>query len=167
MATDSPITTPGVLVTDDDRTLAAVRAVAKVMDAAIEIPGTRIKLGLDSVIGLIPGVGDLIGSAISGYIVMVASNLGVPRAVIWRMLMNLGVDAVVGIVPFAGDLLDVAWKANVKNVALLEQALADPQAARRSSTWALVGIGAAVLALGAAGAGLTWLILHYALGRSA
>ena len=142
--------------------LALVRALARIMDSAVEIPGTRIRVGLDSVLGLFPGVGDLIGSAVGGYIIAVASRLGVPRPVIWRMTWNLAVDAVVGVVPFVGDLLDVAWKANVKNVALMEQALADPSAARRGSVWAIVGIVALVLLLGALGAAAAWGIIYLA-----
>jgi len=153
------------LVITEENKLAAVRAVAKLMDAAIEIPGTKIKFGLDTLIGLIPGVGDAIGSAIGGYIIMVASNLGVPRPVLWRMTWNLAVDAAIGVVPFVGDALDVAWKANLRNVRLLEDALADPQAARRGSRWMLVGIAAAVLLIGAAGAGVTWLVIWLIAGR--
>lgn len=159
MATDAPIKTPGVLITDEDDRLALVRAVAKWMDSAFEVPGTNIKVGLDAIIGLIPGVGDLVASAIGGYIVLAASQMGVSRVVILRMLANLGIDTVVGAVPLVGDVLDVGWKANVKNVALLEKALADPKAARRGSVWVLAGIVLAVLLLGAASAALTWLLI--------
>ena len=139
--------------------LALARALAKLMDTAFEVPGTRIRFGLDAVLGLIPGVGDAIGSVIGGYIVIVGSQLGVPRVVIWQMMLNLGIDAAIGVVPVVGDVLDIGWKANVKNVALIEQALADPAAARRRSRWALIGLGAIVVLLGAAGAGLTWLLI--------
>jgi hypothetical protein len=156
---------PPQLILDpaEDDKLAAVRAIARVMDTAVELPG-GIKLGLDSVLGLLPGVGDAISSAIGGYIVMVAAKMGVPKAVVWRMVMNLGVDAVVGVVPFAGDLLDVAWKANSKNVRLLEQALADPKAARRSSSWMLVWLALAVVLLAAGSAVVTWLIIRAVAG---
>lgn len=159
MATDAPIKTPGVLITDEDDRLALVRAVARWMDSAFEVPGTNIKVGLDAIIGLIPGVGDLVASAIGGYIVLAASQMGVSRVVILRMLANLGIDTVVGAVPLVGDVLDVGWKANVKNVALLEKALADPKAARRGSVWVLAGIVLVVLLLGAASAALTWYLI--------
>lgn len=165
MATDAPITARGELITNEDTRLAAVRALAKLMDTAITLPGTNVKIGLDSLIGLIPGIGDLIGSAIGGYIVLVASQMGVSRVVIARMLMNLGIDAVVGVVPVVGDLLDVAWKANVKNVELLERALADPRAAKRGSLWLMVGIVAAVVLLAAGAAALTWFLLAYLSGK--
>jgi hypothetical protein len=161
MATDAPITTRGELITNEDTRLAAVRSLAKLMDTAITLPGTNIKIGLDSLIGLIPGVGDLIGSAIGGYIVLVASQMGVSRVVIARMLLNLGIDAAVGVVPVVGDVLDVAWKANVKNVQLLEKSLADPRAAKRGSLWLILGIVAAVVLLSAGATALTWYLLSH------
>ena len=140
--------------------LALARALARLMDTAFEVPGTRIRFGLDAVLGLVPGVGDAISSVIGGYIVVVGTQLGVPRAVIWQMMLNLGIDTVIGVVPLVGDMLDIGWKANVRNVALIEQALADPAAAERRSRWALVGIAAIIVFLGAAGAALTWLLIR-------
>ncbi len=128
-----------------------MRGLAKALDSALTIPGTRAKIGLDSILGLIPGVGDLGSAAIGGYILMVASKLGVPAVVLWRMLLNLAIDAVFGLVPFAGDIFDVAFKANTKNAALLERALADPAGTRRASRWALVTVGLGFLAVTAAG----------------
>jgi Domain of unknown function (DUF4112) len=142
-----------------ERMRTAVRHLAWLLDSAFEIPGTKFRIGLDPILGLIPVVGDLIAMAIGGYIVMLAARLGVPRAVLVRMLVNLGTDAVVGSVPLAGDVLDAAWRANAKNARLLDQALADPKAAGRSSLWMLVLIGAVVLVIGVGGILLTvWLI---------
>jgi hypothetical protein len=139
--------------------LAVVCGLAKVLDTAFVIPGTRIRVGLDSILGLLPGIGDAIGMALGGYIVLVAARLGVPRPVIARMLLNLGTDAVVGAVPVVGDVFDVAWKAHAKNVALLEQAVAQPKEARRSSVKLLVGIGLGLVALVAGTVVLTmWLV---------
>ena len=155
--------TTTITLTPEGR-LALARALAQLMDNAFEIPGTRIRFGLDAVLGLLPGVGDILGSVIGGYIVMVGSQMGVPRAVVWRMMWNLGVDTVIGVVPVVGDMLDVAWKANVKNVALIEQALADPVAARRGSTWVLVGIVAFLLLLGGAGGIGMWFLIQFLSG---
>jgi hypothetical protein len=142
------------------RELAQVRALARVLDSAVEVPGTKFRIGLDAVIGLIPGIGDLISMLVGGYILTTAARLGVPRAVLGRMLVNLGTDAVVGSVPVIGDVLDAAWRANSKNVRLLEQALAEPKRAARSSTWMLVGLGAAVFAIGIGGLALAiWLAM--------
>ena len=139
-------------------TLATLRLLAKGLDELVTVPGTRIKLGADSLLGLIPGVGDLVGAVIGSYILVTAARLGVPKAVLARMLMNVGTDAAVGAVPFAGDLLDVAWRANSKNVRLLEDALQRPQEARRTSTWTIVGLVAAVFALAVGGIALAvWL----------
>lgn len=74
---------------------------------------------MDSVIGLVPGVGDLAGAALSGYIVLEGRRLGVPKRLITKMVGNIAVDAVIGVIPIIGDLADIQWKANRKNVHLL------------------------------------------------
>ncbi len=137
------------------RDLENVRALAKLLDSAVEIPGTKFRIGLDVLIGLFPVVGDVIAMAIGGYIVTTAARLGVPKAVLARMLLNIGTDAAAGSVPLVGDVLDAAWRANVKNARLLEQAVVDPKRAGRSSTWVVVGMVAAVVAIAAAGIALT------------
>ena len=136
-----------------------VRHLAWLLDAAFEIPGTKFRIGLDPILGLLPVIGDLIGMLIGGYIIMLAARLGVPRAVLARMLMNVAADTVLGAVPVAGDVLDAAWRANLMNARLLDKALADPKAAGRSSMWVLIATGALVLAIGVGGIVLTvWLI---------
>lgn len=167
MATEpvtGPPAAPPVLLTNEIDHRAAVRQLAKYLDNVFVIPGTNFRVGLDTVIGLIPGVGDLIGSVIGGYIILTATKLGVPKAVIGRMLLNQGIDAAVGIVPFAGDLLDAAWRSNAKNARLLEAALEDPARARRGSTWMLIGLGLVVFLIGAAGAVGTWLLVRWLVG---
>lgn len=99
--------------------VAASRRVAKVMDDAVVVPGTRIGVGADALIGLVPGIGDALGSALSGIIVRDAIRARVPMVVLARMGLNLLVDAVLGLVPGVGDLLDVAHRANRKNLRLL------------------------------------------------
>lgn len=103
--------------------LRRVRALARLLDAAIAIPGTKVRVGLDSLIGLVPGLGDFATAAISLYIVHEANQLGLPRHVLSRMLLNVAVDMGVGAVPVLGDLFDVGWKANLKNVELMERHL--------------------------------------------
>ena len=93
------------------------------MDDLVTVPGTRVGVGLDAVIGLLPGVGDLIGSTLSGAIVFDAVRFRVPVPVLARMGWNLLVDAVLGLVPTIGDILDVAHRANRRNLRLLEQAV--------------------------------------------
>ena len=95
------------------------RRLARVMDDAVTVPGTRIGLGLDALIGLVPGIGDALGSALSGVIVRDAVRARVPMVVLARMGLNLVVDALLGLVPGIGDLLDVAHRANRTNLRLL------------------------------------------------
>ncbi len=104
---------------DDQQTVRRLAALARMLDSSLGIPGTRIRFGLDAIIGLIPGIGDTVTALISLYIVNEARRLGVPRYKIARMLANVGIDAVIGAVPLLGDIFDVAWKANRRNVKIL------------------------------------------------
>jgi hypothetical protein len=133
------------------RRLERLRRVATLLDNAIPIPGTRYRIGLDPILGLVPGIGDAIGAALAGYILVEAVRFGVPRSVLARMLLNLGVDTAVGAVPALGDLFDFVWKADAKNLVLLQQHLDQPVAARRSSRRAIALVVAlvALLAIGA------------------
>jgi hypothetical protein len=143
---------------DRERARGQVRQLAWFLDSAFVIPGTKYRIGLDPIIGLIPFVGDLIAMGIGSYLVLTAARLGVPRAVVLRMLLNVGTDVVLGAVPVVGDVLDAAWRANAKNAALLERALADPKKTGRSSAWMLVGLSLLLLALTAGAVLLTiWL----------
>jgi hypothetical protein len=110
-------------------------ALARVLDDWVRVPGTGIRFGVDSVLGLIPVVGDAATGALSAYLVVRAWEIGLPTGVIARMLGNVGVDLLVGSVPVAGDLFDVGFKANRRNVDLLKRELArrldDPPAQLR------------------------------------
>lgn len=98
-----------------------------VMDDLVRIPGTRRGIGLDALIGLLPGVGDLVGSGLSAAIMYEAVRARVPVPVLARMAWNLVLDALLGLVPLVGDLLDVAHRANRRNYRLLTGAVAaDP-----------------------------------------
>jgi hypothetical protein len=99
-----------------ERVLRRLERLARLLDSQFRIPGLGIRFGLDSIIGLAPGIGDAVGLALSGYIVMEAWRLGLPSAIIMRMIANLAVDTAVGSVPVVGDLFDVAWKANRRNL---------------------------------------------------
>ena len=137
-----------------------VRLLARAMDSAIRIPGTGIRLGLDSIVGLVPGAGDLVASVMSGYIVLASARMGVPAPVVARMILNLGVDTLVGSVPLLGDLFDVGFKANIRNAALLDRHLADPLATRRTSRAAVLAAVAGVVLLGAAGVALAMFVVR-------
>ena len=138
--------------TPDD--VARVRALARLLDSAIRIPGTGISFGVDSIVGLVPGVGDLAGAVMSGYIVLASARMGVPPAVVGRMILNLGVDTLVGSVPLLGDLFDVGFRANLRNAALLERHLAEPEVVRHSSRVAVAGAIVGIVVLAAAGVGI-------------
>jgi hypothetical protein len=130
-----------------DASVGRARALARLLDSAVTVPGTNIRFGADSLIGLIPGLGDIAGAVLSGYIVLVATRLGAPASVVARMLLNIGVDTVVGSVPVLGDLFDVAWKSNQMNVALLERHLGAPIATRRTSRWLVTGVVVVAISL--------------------
>jgi hypothetical protein len=89
------------------------------LDSAIVVPGTKLRFGIDPLLGLFPGGGDVVGAALSGYIVYESWRLGVPPSGIARMIMNVFADTLLGAVPVAGDLFDAFWKANLRNIEIL------------------------------------------------
>jgi hypothetical protein len=101
-----------------------VRVLARLLDNAIPIPGTSWKIGLDPIVGLIPGIGDLISAVLSGYIILEAARAQVPTLTLAKMLGNVGVDTLFGAIPALGDVFDATWKSNARNAALLERHLA-------------------------------------------
>lgn len=103
--------------------LKRVRRLSYILDDAIRIPGTGYSIGLDPIIGLVPGAGDFLGTLLSAYIVLEAARMGLPRGALIQMVSNILFETVVGTVPIVGDLVDVTWKANAKNIALLEEHL--------------------------------------------
>jgi hypothetical protein len=106
--------------------VARIDALATLLDTAFLVPGTNIRFGLDALIGLVPGIGDLVTTAMSLYIVNEARALGVPRLLLVRMLANVALDGFVGAVPVVGDAFDVVWRANRRNIALLRAHLDRP-----------------------------------------
>ncbi len=128
--------------------LALSRRLAVLMDDLLRIPGTRQGIGLDALIGLIPGVGDLLGSGLSGAIMYEAARARVPIPTLARMAWNLLLDALLGLVPFAGDLADVAHRANRRNYRLLEAAVAaDPDPGPPTVGYVLAALTLTVLPL--------------------
>ena len=115
-----------------------LRSLTHILDNAIAIPGTGYRVGIDPILGMLPGAGDFLGTAFSAYIVMEAALLGLPRPTLLRMVSNIIFESVVGVVPVLGDFFDFAWKANVKNMALLEAHMASPQASKRADWWFII-----------------------------
>jgi Domain of unknown function (DUF4112) len=104
-----------------EQRLARLGAIAKLLDIAFVLPGTKIRYGVDGVIGWIPVVGDLIATALSLWLVREARALGAPWHITARMLGNVAIQGVVGAVPVAGDAFDVLFRANIRNVRMLQR----------------------------------------------
>jgi hypothetical protein len=135
------------------------RALARLLDDLIRVPGTKIGIGIDPIIGLIPGVGDLLGGVMSCYILVVAAQEGAPTSVLVRMLGNIALDSVVGVVPVIGDLFDVGMKSNRRNVDLLERYLGAPKETKAASrsVVALIVLALVLLIVGVVAAGI-WIV---------
>lgn len=103
------------------RTLAALRKWSVLLDSAFQVPGTKLRFGLDPILGLIPGLGDLTTPVFAALLLLHAVRMRIPRIVQLRMLINAAIDLLIGLVPVVGDLFDFGWKANVRNLALLER----------------------------------------------
>lgn len=114
-----------------DVRVANLRRFAELLDAQFALPGTGFRFGLDGLIGLVPGVGDTLTACGSAYIVLRARTLGVRRRTLFRMVLNILIDLVIGAVPVLGDLFDFGWKANLRNIDLVQGDLGS-QAAERA-----------------------------------
>ena len=130
----------------DARMLAALRRWSVVLDSAFRIPGTNVRFGLDPVLGLVPGMGDVTTPLFSAVLLLQAVRLRIPKVVQLRMLLNAAIDLAIGLVPLVGDMFDFAWRANVRNLALLER-YAQPGARATRADWAFVLVVLGVLAL--------------------
>lgn len=150
-----------------DPRLDGARRLAHLLDEAFEIPGTGWRIGIDPLVGLFPGLGDLLPSIAGAYVIWVAWRLGAPASLLVRMAANLGIDAAVGAVPLAGDLFDAAWKPSARNVRLAEAWLANPGPARRASRLFVFGLLALVLAAVVGAVVVAWAIVAWAVGAIA
>jgi hypothetical protein len=156
----SPTAIVPEVATIDQRRLQRLRRVGWLLDSSIPIPGTRYTLGIDQLVGLVPGIGDLVGGFLSLYIIVAAARMGVPRAVLLRMGWNVAVDTLVGEVPILGDLFDIGFKANIRNLALLDGYVARPVDVRRASGRLVVALVAGLVALTAAAVALAVVLVR-------
>jgi len=115
--------------------------ISRFMDSSIRLPG-GYRIGWDGIIGLIPGIGDVVGMAISSYILVSAIRLGASRSTVVRMIGNIGIETVVGAVPLLGDVFDLIFKANSRNMKILQSQQLDPAVTHRKS---LVGLSIVLL----------------------
>jgi hypothetical protein len=135
------------------------RLLAQTLDAAVHVPGTKLPVGLDFLLGLVPGIGDFAAGALGWYGIWVAQKMGAPRSVVLRMAGNIALDTIVGSVPLLGDLFDLGFKSNLRNLALLDRWLDDPRAVRRSSRALVVALAVGLGGLTAAGIYATVLLV--------
>ena len=115
-----------------------IQRISKFLDNAIVIPGTSYRVGVDPLLGLFPGVGDYFGAFLSGYIVLEAAKIGASRVTLIRMIVNVVIDTIVGLVPGMGDIFDVFWKANARNMMLLQKQLESGER-REKADWLFLG----------------------------
>ena len=135
-----------------------LRRYARILDDGIRIPGTGIRIGLDPILGLIPGAGDVAGAVLSGAIVLESMRQGITRYTLLRMAANIVIDTVLGAFPVLGDLFDAAFKSNRRNLELLERHAAIPPASERADrTFVLLVGGGLLLFCVAVAAGALWL----------
>jgi hypothetical protein len=155
----SPVTRLRRLTPGQEQRLELLRRVARMLDSALPVPGTSFRFGLDPILGLIPGLGDLVSPLFTLGMLFQARDLGVPRVVQLRMIFNVAIDVLTGFVPLIGDLFDFAWKANNRNLALLERH-AYEEHTPSAGDWAFVAVCVALLVVIAA---VPFLLLGWAI----
>ena len=144
--------------------LALLRRWAVLLDSAFRVPGTNIRFGLDAIAGLVPGIGDLAAPVYTGLLLMTGFRMRLPAIVQARMVLNAALDVAVGVVPLLGDLVDIAWKANLRNLALLERhARPDVPPARGDYVFVYVCLGLVALVALLPVALLVWLLSRFPL----
>ncbi len=153
------------------RDLERLRLITKLFDQAFSVPGTRWRFGLDALFGLVPGLGDIAGGLAAVYALRVARNLRAPPEIQLHMLTNIALDALVGMIPLLGDLFDFAFKAQTRNLNLLERWLESPQRQERRSKrgifWVPLAIIIVFATLTALGIWMLAILVHWLWGLGA
>lgn len=147
--------------------LRRLRSLTRMLDDLVRIPGTRFRLGLDPIIGLVPGAGDALGAVFSAIILLAGVRLGAPPVVLVRMAGNVALDAIVGTIPFAGDLFDFGFKANRRNLALLERYERTPATVTWRSRLLVAALLLMVLAILVGTAAGGYYLVHWLATRAA
>tara|TARA_R110000782_G_scaffold103732_4_gene191197 strand:- start:44 stop:517 length:474 start_codon:yes stop_codon:yes gene_type:complete len=133
--------------TATDKTRKKLERLAWFLDSSIKVPGFNARFGLDGLIGLIPGVGDVISALISSVVISEAARMGTPKILLLKMAFNVLIDTLLGAVPLVGDLFDFVWKSNQRNVRLLNQYLDSPRETVVNSRLFVWGLGIVLLGL--------------------
>jgi hypothetical protein len=142
----------------------ALRRWAVLLDSAFRVPGTNVRFGLDAIIGIVPGVGDLVAPIFTLILLGTALKMRVPAVVLARMVLNAAFDMVLGLVPIAGDIGDAFWKANLRSVALLERHARPGAPPTRADYWfVLACIGLVVVIALVPFLILIWLLTRFSL----
>ena len=129
-----------------EKNLRSLRSLSHILDNAIPIPGTSYRIGIDPLLGLFPAAGDYFSAALSAYIVIKAAQIGASNATLSRMAFNIIIDTLVGTVPMIGDLFDAGWKANTKNMNLLETHLnSSPKSKKANWCFLILLLGGVLL----------------------
>ena len=123
------------------------RALSRLLDSAFRVPGTRFRFGLDPLLGLVPGLGDAVGGGLGLYLLVLAYRAGAPPVLMLRMGANIAADALLGAVPLLGDLFDAAYRANLRNLELLDRYLADPRETTGKSLAVLLALAVVIIAV--------------------
>ena len=141
--------------------LATAELLAKILDTTVKIPGTSLYLGLDPLLGLIPGIGDILANLIGTYILILAAQLHVPQIIVARMSLNLFINGVVGAIPIAGDLFSIWFRSHARNAELLRRAAAHPYRETQLARLYVAGtIGGTVLVLLLAISEVLWVVVR-------
>ena len=142
-----------------------LRALTRLMDQAFGVPGTKWRFGLDALMGLVPGLGDIAGGLIAVYALHVGRQLGAPWVIQLHMLSNIALDASIGTIPVIGDLFDFVFKAQTRNLALLDEWLQTPHEASKRSKRGLIMVPVAIVVVFATltilGIWLLFILLHW------
>jgi hypothetical protein len=140
--------------------VATAELLAKALDTTVRIPGTRIYLGLDPLLGLIPGIGDMLANLIGTVILILAARLQVPQIVIARMSLNLLINGTIGAIPILGDLFSIWFRSHARNAALLRRAATQPYRETQQAKLYVAGIiGGTVVLLLLAIAAVLWIVV--------
>lgn len=152
---------PAPKLANKAKKLSRLRRLAQILDNAIPIPGTKQRIGIDPIIGMLPGGGDLVTGALGAYIILESARMGVERQIIGKMIGNILLDAIAGTVPVVGDFFDMGWKANVKNIALLEKHIKINPDSNKPNWLFLIGLTILLVAIIISFATLTVLIFRW------